>query len=367
MLFDDFSTLWTGGGDWEPYKPPSRPKQPKPPKKPKEPKKTKNRRAATQPRQLVVGLVAGRFDPPHAGHQLVIDFARRGSDKLYVAVASGPDDRLDIGLRVHWLRESFPFATIIPVHGIGTRRVATVVRDTLPQLPDRVFSSEIEGNDLAEALGAAHVLVDPARSSVPISASVLYTQPRKYERFLLPAVRPFVVRRVCLAGTGGAGKTTLARTLAEEYRTAWVPEYARTLLESGHGLALKDSIAVAENQCHSEDAAATAASSVLFCDTSPDQIAAWSSCMFGTVPEGFEEQFCGPRYDLHLLVEPQPNHGPKELHQQIAARLPEPVTRLSGSQEERLARARAAIDDMLAAGHFLSAWGLAQAGRHRLR
>ena len=40
------------------------------------------------------------------------------------------------------------------------------------------------------------------------------------------------IARVCLIGPHSTGKSTLARELAAHYATEWVPEYARTLLES---------------------------------------------------------------------------------------------------------------------------------------
>lgn len=49
--------------------------------------------------------------------------------------------------------------------------------------------------------------------------------------FLPECVRPEYVRRVVVTGPESTGKTTLARRLAEQLATAWVPEYARAFLD----------------------------------------------------------------------------------------------------------------------------------------
>src|SRR5262249_28115376 len=105
----------------------------------------------------------------------------------------------------------------------------------LPEPPDLVFASESYGARLAEILGARFVPVDLARSAVPISGTLIRSDPFKHWRFLPPCVRAHYALRVCVFGPKSTGKSTLARTLAERYETEWVPEYARTLIEANHG------------------------------------------------------------------------------------------------------------------------------------
>ncbi len=368
MFFDE-PRLWTGGGDWEPYEPPPRrtPPRPRPspdrpiprPQGPEpEPEPPRRKRPKVE-----VGLLAGRFDPPHQGHRLVVEFARRSTHRVFIAVASGSRDRIPLGLRVHWLRESFPYATVFPVIGYGTDAVASAARDRLPRPPDKVFSSKREGAALAEALGAAHVLVDPLRDSVPVSASELYARPHEHERYLLPATRPYVVTRVCVSGAGGAGKTTLTRALARAYGTAWVPEYARTVLESGRTPTAEDVLEIAARQRASEDAAATVARGLLFCDTGPQQIASWSRRLFGGVPAQVETWSSRPAYDLHLLLDAREDS--LGLRDELARRLPSSTVQLNGaSVDDRVERARGIIDGLLQERAFLSAWGRAQAASY---
>ena len=42
--------------------------------------------------------------------------------------------------------------------------------------------------------------------------------------------RPFFVKKVCLFGSESTGKSTMAKMLAEHYKTDWVPEMARDYL-----------------------------------------------------------------------------------------------------------------------------------------
>lgn len=109
---------------------------------------------------------------------------------------------------------------------------------------------------------------------------------------LSPAERADRAIRIILVGSESSGKTTLAASLAEQYRarggvwqnTAWVPEYGREyteLLLARQGAVeanpeapvhsaewtADDFATIAVEQQRIEDAAAAAGSPVLFCDT----------------------------------------------------------------------------------------------------
>lgn len=52
-----------------------------------------------------------------------------------------------------------------------------------------------------------------------------------YWEYLEPCVRAHFAKRVSVLGAESTGTTTLARHLAEYYRTIWVPEYGRDYCE----------------------------------------------------------------------------------------------------------------------------------------
>ena len=89
--------------------------------------------------------------------------------------------------------------------------------------PDIVFSSEDYGEAYTRYMGCRHIMVDRERVHVPISASAIRSHPLRHWEFLEPCVRAYFVKRVCVVGAESTGTTTLARQLAEHYRTVWVP------------------------------------------------------------------------------------------------------------------------------------------------
>src|SRR5207302_10464947 len=134
----------------------------------------------------------------------------------------------------------------------------------LPGRPDFVFASEDYGRRLAEELGAKFVPVDRERGAVPVSGTAVRSDPMANWSFIPRCVRPYFAKRVCVFGPESSGKTTLARRLADHFRTAWVPEYARTLLEANGGdVRCEDMEVIARGQAAAEDALARNANRVL--------------------------------------------------------------------------------------------------------
>src|ERR1019366_4722279 len=78
------------------------------------------------------GLIIGRFDPPHRGHQYLIDFARQYCTDLAVQVTGEPKDSIPGETRAAWLTELFP-------------RINVVWVDTaLPMLSPQIAASQAQ-------------------------------------------------------------------------------------------------------------------------------------------------------------------------------------------------------------------------------
>ena len=169
------------------------------------------------------------------------------------------------------------------------------------------------------------------------------------------------VRRVVLTGPESTGKTTLARQLADDYRTEWSPEYARTYAGAkGAPLDADDVEPIARGQIAVEDAALAAARGVAFLDTDLVSTAVYARHYYGGCPPWIEHAVRERRADLYLLLAPDvpwvadPErdrpHRREELHDLFRAKLDEigaHYAAVAGAWEERRRQARAAVDALL--------------------
>jgi len=150
------------------------------------------------------GLIVGRFDPPHLGHSFMIDWAVERCDQLVVYVnSSAARDTAPGDLRAGWLAELHPEVHVCEVrHRLGTdfddeelwAKWMALFRAEWPLDigPHIVFSSDDYVNELALRFGAESVVVDPDRSTVPISATQIRESPAEYLHRLAPPVRAWV-------------------------------------------------------------------------------------------------------------------------------------------------------------------------------
>jgi NadR type nicotinamide-nucleotide adenylyltransferase len=266
---------------------------------------------------MTLGLVVGKFYPPHRGHKLLIDTARSHVDRLVVLLPVHPSQTIPGALRKAWLEEIHPDCEIHMVPDElddDSRQWATFTVAHLGRAPDVVFTSEEYGPHYAGFMGCRHVMVDQARANVPCSGTMIRAAPLEHLDFLEPCVRAYFVRRVVLIGAESTGKTTLAAELATHYRTPWVAEYGREYWEkkvagldmNGPLPGWKDEefVHIAGEQQRRENAAARTANKVLICDTNAFATGTWY------------ERYCGRRHPavdalgmqdvvhLYLLAEP---------------------------------------------------------------
>lgn len=323
---------------------------------------------------MTLGLVVGRFYPPHRGHRHLVETAERGCDRLVVMLPHHPSQQIAGELRRDWLREIHRGCDVHLVRDELGDDVEAWARFTVAHLgraPDVVFSSEAYGPRFAAHLRCRHVMVDRERALFPISATQVRASPLEHLEWLEPCVRAYFVRRVVLIGAESTGKTTLARILAERYGTEWVPEYGREYWERRvAGLALDAPLppwssdefrAIAAEQQRREDEAARSANRVLLCDTNAFATGTWHERYLGRRDEGVDEIGRRGRADLYLLTEPDfpfVQDGWRDgesvrdwMHARFVERLaalPTPMVRLHGPLDDRIAQASAAIDALLA-------------------
>jgi HTH-type transcriptional regulator, transcriptional repressor of NAD biosynthesis genes len=68
-----------------------------------------------QQKKKTVGLIIGKFMPPHLGHMYLVDFAGNFVDELIVMVCTLKSEPIEGLLRYNWMKQLFPHHTIIHV------------------------------------------------------------------------------------------------------------------------------------------------------------------------------------------------------------------------------------------------------------
>jgi NadR type nicotinamide-nucleotide adenylyltransferase len=165
--------------------------------------------------------------------------------------------------------------------------------------------------------------------------------------------------RIALLGPESSGKSGLAEALAEHFKTAWVPEYARTFLSERPGnYTREDVLYCAAGQRALEDAKATEADRYLFCDTDMINFKIWLTDKFGSAPTWITDDLAS-RYDAYLLTSPdlpfvkdplRENESRREHFFEVyrreitAAGIPFEI--ISGKGDERIHAAVAAVEKL---------------------
>ncbi len=262
---------------------------------------------------------------------------------------------------------------------------------------DAVFTSEAYGTELARRFGATAVTVDLARRAVPVSGTAVRADPVGTWQHLSAPVRRTLARRVVVVGAESTGTTTLSRDLQAALagrggawaQTGWVPEIGRQwtydllTATAAHRARLglpaptaqdlqwttEDFTAIAVAQRAAEDAAAAAGGPVLVCDTDAFATDVWHTrYVGGSSPDVLAAAAAGPAPALYLLTDHDgvafDQDGIRdgehlrawmtgEFRRRLAEHAPAvgaALVELRGTRWQRLQRAVAAVDDVLAAG-----------------
>lgn len=311
-------------------------------------------------------VVAGKFYPPHRGHQFLIDSALVASDRVSVLLCERPSDLLAGELRASWLRELHPRAEILLVDDRYDEQDSELwARNTLAWLdspPDAVFASEAYGAAYARAMGAEFVAVDPERRAVPCSATRVRADLFAAWRHLPPPVREGLAMRVSVLGAESTGSTTLAEQLAAHYGTVWVPEYGREytaekVRRRETGWETSEFVAIAREQNLRENAGARRSNGLLISDTNAFATVLWHRRYLGWDDEEVVREAARAQCDLYLLTGDEIPFEPDEIRdgesirhemqgwfREELGRSGVPWIELRGDRASRLAAAVAAID-----------------------
>jgi len=324
-----------------------------------------------QKKKYKKGFVLGKFLPPHKGHQFLIDSALKQVEELTILVCTIKKEPIEGTLRYKWMKELYPQANVKHVtdevpsypheHSDFWSIWTQLLKREIDNDTEVFLSSEDYGFEVAEKLNIKHILIDKARQAVPISATVIRNDPFTNWSNIPDVVRPYFVKRIVLTGPESTGKTTMAKMLAEHYKTEWVEEFGREYFVSKNGkLELPDIAEIAKGQIRNEDRALRSANKLLFCDTDLIVTQVWSEIYFKECPAEVFELNANRTYDLYLLMDidiPWEDDGTREfpnLRQLHFDRLKEELENrnlnyviISGDYSQRITKSIAYVNQML--------------------
>lgn len=195
-------------------------------------------------KEFKIGMVLGKFYPPHKGHLYLIDTAISKCDTVYVLCCSIKSEKINGLLRWAWLTKIYK----------NNKNVKVVhVTDENPQYPeeheqfwaiwhktvyenvskdlDVIFTSEDYGEPFAKVLGCKHVLVDKERTTIPISGTRVREDAHKNWDMIPDEIKGYFTKKVVIVGPESTGKTTLNEKLHKFFGGGLVPEFGRAYTE----------------------------------------------------------------------------------------------------------------------------------------
>ncbi|KRD10838.1 ATPase [Flavobacterium sp. Root901] len=172
--------------------------------------------------------------------------------------------------------------------------------------------------------------------------------------------------KIALFGPESTGKTTLAKQLADYYKTEWVPEFARDYLQkkweqNQHVCTVDDMMPIAYGQTALENEKLAEAHKFLFCDTNLMVTKVFSEVYYGFCDPLLNEAALEHNYDLFFLTDidvpwekddirdtPEGRETVFSVFKQTLINTNKPFITLSGDKESRLAKATMIVDALAA-------------------
>jgi len=335
-----------------------------------------------------VGMLGGKFLPPHLGHVYAMTLAASMVDELHVVVSHDHDyeeilcegsklPHIPWNKRYRWWQQITKHLSNVVVHAVYEQQTGQfsdwengrdAINQTVGKKINVVFSSENEYDTYFKLLypEAEHILLDVERKRYPISGTKIRKEGILANWDMVPqVVRQDFVKRVVIVGTESCGKSTLVQNLATLYNTTYVSEYGREFYEQfGERVSSmpEDFAEIAMRHKINEMEKLKEANKVLFIDTEA-YVTNYYSELYENESNRLVEQIAKRQdYDLWLFLEPDVkwvddgtrDFGEKQTRERNNALLKNKLHRhganyvsVSGSYLKRLKTAMKLIDKLL--------------------
>lgn len=186
------------------------------------------------------------------------------------------------------------------------------------------------------------------------------------------------MKKIVVIGPESTGKSTLCRQLAQHYKAAWMPEFARQyLIDNGTAYTFNDLLTIAKGHVALEESylqegadsnlpahdTTTRMSPVLFIDTDMYVMKVWCEFVFEQCHTWILDQIVQRKYDLYLYcnidlpwvkddLREYPDFERREklyhMYEDILVNQRVPWINISGDYNQRLQKAIHAVDQVLA-------------------
>lgn len=180
----------------------------------------------------------------------------------------------------------------------------------------------------------------------------------------LPKSGSSEIIKIALFGPESTGKTTLAIQLADHFKTAWAPEFARDYLQekwekSGQICDVNDMLPIAYGQTKLENDSLSVANKFLFCDTNLLVTKVFSEVYYNFCDPLLEKAALKHEYDLFFLTnidvpwekddlrdKPEGRESVFAVFKQTLIDNKKPFITLSGDKDLRLNKAISIVNDL---------------------
>jgi HTH-type transcriptional repressor of NAD biosynthesis genes len=311
------------------------------------------------------GLTLGKFAPLHKGHQFMIETALSEVDELIVLIYDTDVVDVPLNIRAGWIKKLYPQVTVIEAwdgpDGYSSERAFEIIQEQyiIKTLNGRkithFYSSEFYGAHVSKALGAVDRRLDETRQTVPVSATLVRSNPWQYRQLISDVVYRDLITKVVFVGAMSTGKSTITEALAERYHTTFASEYGRdywTEHQVDRRISFEAFDEIAVGHLKREEEALVNANKYLFVDTNAITTYMYALDYHGKAPKLLMQLALenAQRYDLFFLCDDDipyddtwDRSGDQKRHvfqKQIVADLQErriPYIVLRGSLVERMA------------------------------